>query len=75
MIYTTNVVDDKHTQLTLSYADENVTLPCGAETLIEGDVAVAISYVPIFDADIRRIFAEFFPVPEIEMPEIPGGEE
>ena len=71
MIATTRVIDDKHTELTLSFNDEDVVLVGTTEVL--GDEAKALSYASFFEADLRRNNAELFPQPEMD--EDFGGDE
>lgn len=52
----------------VDFADENVDMQ--GETRVKGDEAKAMSYLPTFEADLRRNFADLFPIPEI----LPGGE-
>lgn len=77
MIPTITELDEKRTQIELSYLDEEVTLPEEAKTVVFGGESTAVGYVPIFDADIRRIFVGCFPVPEIleESEGLEGGNE
>jgi|GEM_PF-4520914 len=70
MIPTLTPVDVGHVKIFLSYLDEGVALPDPAETIVAGDESAAVGYVAVFDADIRRIYMEYFPqpvMPEIEM--------
>ena len=70
MIATTEIIGDKRTKLILDFSDEGVSLV--GETEVVGDASKALSYASFFEADLRRINAELFPVPEIEMPEMGG---
>ncbi len=58
---------DNTTTITIDFIDEEVDLQC--ETAVRGDSAAAYAYLPFFERDMRRNFADRFPVPE--MPE--GG--
>ena len=69
MIITTETYDEKATRLIIDFSDEGVDL-CG-DILVAGDEQAALGYAPFFEADLRRNYAELFPVPE--MPEM-GGE-
>ena len=63
MIVSTSVIDEKHSGLTVDFSDENVSLV--GESVVVGSEADALSYAKFFGADLRRINAELFPVPEI----------
>ena len=71
MITTTEIIDNKRTKLTIDFNDEGVNLV--GETDVVGDASKALSYASFFEADLRRINAELFPVPEMPEPEM-GGE-
>lgn len=71
MIVSTSVIDEKHSGLTVDFSDENVSLV--GESVVVGSEADALSYAKFFGADLRRINAELFPIPE--MPEIEGEAE
>lgn len=63
----TNIITDKGdgTQcIQLDYQDEGIELV--ATTTIIGDADRAAAYVPVFDADIRRINSHLFPVEALE---------
>jgi hypothetical protein len=47
----------------LDYSDEGIELT--ARTNIIGDAGKAAAYVPVFDADIRRVNSHLFPAPEV----------
>lgn len=66
MTYTITVLDGI-TRIEVSFADEGVDLT--GTTHVRGGEAEALAYLPIFEADLRRNFSEFFPPPP--MPE--GG--
>jgi hypothetical protein len=59
---------DGTSTIQVDFADEEVSLT--GETNVKGGEAEALRYLPIFEADLRRNFAELFPVPELP----PGGE-
>lgn len=71
MIVSTSVIDEKHSGLVVDFSDENVSLV--GETVVVGSEEDAVSYARFFEADLRRINAELFPIPE--MPEMEGEAE
>ena len=71
MIVYTSVIDEKHSGLVVDFSDENVSLV--GESVVVGSEADALSYAKFFGADLRRINAELFPIPE--MPEMEGEAE
>ena len=73
MIITSEVISEKLTKLTIDFSDEGIELVGGTEVV--GDEDAARAYASFFEADLRRNNAELFPVPEIEAPEMPGGDE
>lgn len=50
---------DGTTKIQVNFADEGVDLP--GETVVKGGEAEALRYLPIFEADLRRNFADRFP--------------
>lgn len=64
MIMSTSVIDEKHSGLVVDFSDENVSLV--GETVVVGSEEDAVSYARFFEADLRRINAELFPIPEME---------
>jgi hypothetical protein len=70
MIVSTRVIDEKHSGLTVDFSDENVLLV--GESVVVGSEADALSYAKFFGADLRRINADLFPMPE--MPDEMEGE-
>ncbi|MDI9466557.1 MAG: hypothetical protein QM343_01600 [Bacillota bacterium] len=52
------------TTIQVDFADEGVDLQ--GKTLVKGGEAAALSYLRIFEKDLRRNFAEKFPLPEPE---------
>ena len=70
MIVSTSVIDEKHSGLTVDFSDENVSLV--GETVVVGSEADAVSYARFFGADLRRINADLFPMPD--MPDEMDGE-
>ena len=73
MIIATEIISEKLTKLTIDFTDEGVFLI--GETEVVGNEDTARAYASFFEADLRRNNAELFPVPEIEAPEMPGGDE
>lgn len=69
MTYVCIAEQDGTTTLKIDFADEEVQLT--GETSIKGDETAAMTYLPVFEADLRRNFAEKFPV--LEMPVEDGG--
>ena len=55
--------NDNLTTIKVSFADEGVEL--AGETTIIGDEQQALDYLPFFERDLRRNFAEKFPQPEL----------
>ena len=68
MTYTLTVNPDGTTTIQVDFADEGVGVQ--GQTSIKGGEVEALRYLPTFEADLRRNFADLFPIPE--MP--PGGE-
>lgn len=50
-------------RLLVSFADEGIDLE--AITHVKGDKASALRYLSTFEADLRRNYADRFPLPEI----------
>ena len=52
--------------LRVDFSDENV--PLQGETTVQGGEAEALAYLPVFEADLRRNFANRYPalLPEAE---------
>jgi hypothetical protein len=61
--------DGDTTIIKVDFSDEGVEL--SGETSVKGDESAAVAYLPVFESDLRRNFAEKFPVPE--MPVENGG--
>jgi hypothetical protein len=61
---TLNIVEnpDGTTTVTIDFIDEDVELQC--ETTAKGDTSAALAYLPFFAQDMRRNFADLFPLPE-----------
>jgi len=53
---------DGTTTICADFKDENVNLQ--GEITVKGGETEALCYLPFFEADLRRNFAERFPVPE-----------
>jgi len=68
MMYTLMVNPNGTTTIQVDFADEGVVAQ--GQTSIKGGEVEALRYLPTFEADLRRNFADLFPVPEIP----PGGE-
>lgn len=62
MTLVTTENDNGTTSITIDFIDENVDLQC--ETTVKGDTSAAIGYLPFFERDMRRNFADKFPLPE-----------
>ena len=62
MTYDVIVNNDGTTTLRINFTDEGINLQ--GETRVKGDEAIALSYLPVFETDLRRNFADLFPVPE-----------
>lgn len=54
--------EDGTTTIQVSFLDEGVELE--GETSIKGDGSKALAYMPIYEADLRRNYADLFPSPE-----------
>lgn len=54
--------EDKTTRINVSFSDEGVELT--GETSVLGDEKKAADYLPFFERDLRRNFADQFPQPE-----------
>jgi len=63
MIVSTRVINEKHSGLTVDFSDENVSLV--GESVVVWSEADALSYAKFFGADLRRINADLFPMPEM----------
>lgn len=53
---------DRTSTIRVDFSDEGVNLQ--GETSIKGGEAEAISYLPVFEKDLRINFADLFPQPE-----------
>ncbi|MDP4158371.1 MAG: hypothetical protein Q8911_01220 [Bacillota bacterium] len=58
------------TKILVDFSDEGVEL--NGETSVKGDETAAQAYLPVFESDLRRNFAEKFPVPEMPITEDGG---
>lgn len=67
MTHTCTPKPDNTCELAIDFADEGVTLT--ATTSVIGDHDKAMAYLPVFEADIRRIHSHLFPQPEPTEPE------
>lgn len=63
MMYTLINNEDGTTTIQVSFLDEGVELE--GETSIKGDDSKALAYIPTYEQDLRRNYADLFPVPEI----------
>lgn len=54
---------DGTTTIQVNFADEGVDLQ--GQTSIKGGPVQAQSYLPVFESDLRRNFADMFPLPEV----------
>lgn len=63
--------DGNLTNIAVSFADEGVELT--GETTVIGDLTAAESYLPFFERDLRRNFADKFPQPEPPAGGMMGG--
>ena len=59
------------TRIVVDFADEGVDL--AGETSIIGDEQKASAYLPFFERDLRRNFADKFPQPEVPAGGMMGG--
>lgn len=57
---TYDVTTGEMTTLTISFLDEGMDLR--QSIVVDGDEAKAIGYLPFFERDTRRRFAELFPI-------------
>ena len=69
LVITNNL--DGTTSIAIDFSDEGVDLQC--DTTVKGDSAAAGAYLPFFVKDMRRNFADRWPLPEPTTPEIPEG--
>lgn len=60
--------EDGTTTIKVSFLDEGVELE--GETRVKGEVSKALAYMPIYEADLRRNYADLFPIFEV----LSGGE-
>lgn len=68
MMHNITVLADGTTRIEVSFVDEYVDLV--GSTHVKGGEAEALAYLPVFEADLRRNFAERFPPPSMPF----GGE-
>lgn len=61
MTHTVTIVEGK-TVLTVDYTDEGVSLQ--QQIIVDGTEQQAENYLPFFDRDCRRNFADLFPQPK-----------
>ena len=61
------------TRIAVEFADEGVDLV--GETSVLGDEQKALGYLPFFERDLRRNFADQFPQPEPPAGDTIGGME
>ena len=63
--------EDKTTRINVSFSDEGVDLT--GETSVIGGEQKALDYLPFFERDLRRNFADQFPQPELPAGGMMGG--
>jgi hypothetical protein len=61
MTYIVTVNDDGTTTIEISFIDEGVNLQ--GRTNVKGGELEALNYLPVFEADLRRNYADLFPLP------------
>lgn len=68
---THNIIENQNgtTSIIIDFIAEGVDLQC--ETSVKGDAAAAEQYLPFFEEDMRKNFADRWPEPEPITPE--GG--
>ncbi len=66
MIYELFDNQDGTTTIKANFTDEGVDLY--GETTVRGGETEALRYLPVFEADLRRNFADIFPIPEMLAP-------
>lgn len=59
-----NEKQDGTTVICIDFLDEGIDLQC--ETSVKGNTSSAMVYLPFFERDMRRNFADMFPLPEVE---------
>lgn len=62
---------DGTTSIAIDFIDEDVDLQC--DTTVKGDETAAYAYLPFFEKDMRRNFADRWPLPDPSTPEMPEG--
>lgn len=72
MIYSIIENQDGTTSITIDFNDEGVDLRC--KTSVKGEAAAAEQYLPFFESDMRRNFADRWPEPDPITPEEGGIE-
>ena len=65
------IVEGNLTRISVSFADEGVDLT--GETSVIGGEQKALDYLPFFEKDLRRNFADKFPQPEPPAGGMMGG--
>lgn len=60
MTHVIQVNSDGTTTLRVDFVDEGV--PLQGETTVKGRQAEALAYLPVFEADLRRNFADRYPI-------------
>jgi hypothetical protein len=63
MTYVLMVNPDGTTTIQVDFADEGVNLQ--GDTVVKGDEAEAVRYLPVFEADLRLNYSDMFPIPEV----------
>lgn len=69
MTNTVTINEDGTTTIAVDFADEGITLT--GETAVKGNESDALRYLPTFEADLRRNYADLFPLPPQPAPQ--GG--
>jgi hypothetical protein len=63
MTHNIKVNQNGTTTIQVDFSDEDVNLQ--GQTSVKGGQSQAQSYLPVFEADLRRNFADKFPLPEV----------
>ena len=63
MTHNIKVNQNGTTTIQVDFSDEDVNLQ--GKTSVKGGEGAAMAYLPTFEADLRRNFADMFPLPEV----------